>query len=632
MPAARPYRDQSYSALRKGCLGRRELFTDPHFPHVNASLFYQKSPPGEIVWKRPGELCDDPRLFVDGISAHDLQQGSLGNCWFVAAASCLTLHQELWTKVIPDHKDQEWDPAHPEKYAGIFHFRFWRFGEWVDVVVDDSLPTHRGRLLFCHSNTSNEFWSALLEKAYAKLCGCYEALDGGNTSDALVDFTGGISESIDLAEEKFSEKDAERAALFSSMLKAYGRGGLLSCSIRALASTEMEARLDCGLVKGHAYSVTAVRRVRLGEGLVAFFRAERLNMIRMRNPWGEKEWNGAWSDGSEEWARVNKGEREKLGVTVSDDGEFWMTFDDWCKHFTDLVVCRIINTSYFSFHKTWEEVMLRGQWRHHDDPHTNRAGGCINDRTLFLQNPQFVFDVKKETDAILVSLQQRDRREHRKEGAGENLAMGLEIFRVEQNRKYRVHTIQEKMAESVYINSCSVLMRKELPQGRYVVVPTTFQPAEEGDFLLRVFTDVKSQCRELHKHAPKPGCCTFLVGYPVRVTSVHLLSAVGLPGAGSSWYAVVRAEGTKVRSRVYKNSSPEFDARAIFYRKKPNSPVTVEVWEKGVLSDSLLGRVAVPSEPTQQKELHVLRLERKGQELASMVNVWASTRDALDEL
>ncbi|XP_060903155.1 calpain-5-like [Labrus mixtus] len=633
------YVGQSFSALRKQCQQKGVLFEDPLFPTTDQSLFYQSNRIGSVTWKRPKELCSNPHLFVNGISAHDLNQGQLGNCWFVAACSSLASREALWQKVIPDWKDQEWDEDKPQSYAGIFHFRFWRFGEWVDVVIDDRLPTANGELVYCHSNDSNEFWSALVEKAYAKMCGCYEALDGGNTADALVDFTGGVSEPLDLVEKGFKDDQEKRDELFERVLKVHNREGLISCSIRATTAADMEARLDCGLVKGHAYAVTDVRRVRLGHGLLAYFRSDKLTMIRMRNPWGQREWNGPWSDGSEEWKKVSSSEREKIGVTVQDDGEFWMTFDDFIANFTDLILCRLINTSYLSFHKTWEETVIRGSWIRNGDTLLNRTGGCTNNKQSFLQNPQYVFDVKKPEDEILICLQQKDRRASLREGRGENLAIGFDIHRVELNRTYRMHATQEKVGGSTYINSRSVSVRIELKEGRYVIIPTTFDPGLEGEFLLRIFTDVRSNCKELTLDKPPKTCWSGLCGYPSLVTQVHVLGAAGLAGQDSDGasdpYVIISCEGQKVRSPVSKDTrSPAFDTKGLFYRKKVKQPISIKLYNHNLLIDSFLGQVTMPAEQGSfQQTLHLKgRGDRSDSDLPGTITVAIVTSSLLNTI
>lgn len=68
--------------------------------------------------------------------------------------------------------------------------------------------------------------------------------------------------------------------------------------MQAKSSDEMEKATDVGLIKGHAYAVTAIRRPAIeGTGIFNLFNREKIDMIRLRNPWGGSEWKGPFSDG-----------------------------------------------------------------------------------------------------------------------------------------------------------------------------------------------------------------------------------------------------------------------------------------------------------------------------------------------
>ncbi|XP_007908865.2 calpain-3 isoform X12 [Callorhinchus milii] len=486
------FAEQEFSTLRREHLTRKLLFEDSTFPASAESLGYkelsQKS--GKIKnigWKRPKEICENPQFIIGGASRTDICQGDLGDCWFLAAIACLTLNEKLLYRVIP--KDQSFT----DNYAGIFHFQFWRFGDWVDVIIDDRLPTYNNQLVFTKSAERNEFWSALLEKAYAKVHGSYEALKGGNTTEAMEDFTGGVTEFIEI-------KTAPRE-LFKIMRKANQRGSLMGCSIEGYVPVLFETRTASGLVKGHAYSVTGLEEVT--------YKNQKIKIVRLRNPWGQVEWTGPWSDSSREWAGIEKPDKQRLQHLKKEDGEFWMSFDDFKKSFTKLEICNLTPDALEDdkLHK-WTVSINEGRWLRGCS-----AGGCRNYPETFWTNPQFWLKLLEEDDdpddpavlcTFVVALMQKHRRRERRQGAS-FFTIGFAIYQVPKElqgskqhlpKDFFLHQASKTRSKS-YINLREVSQRFRLAPGEYVIVPSTYEPHQEGDFILRVFSEKQNLSEEL---------------------------------------------------------------------------------------------------------------------------------------
>uniref|UniRef100_A0A670Y6G8 Calpain-3 n=1 Tax=Pseudonaja textilis TaxID=8673 RepID=A0A670Y6G8_PSETE len=384
----------------------------------------------DVPYTETKEICENPRFILGGANRSDICQGELGDCWFLAAIACLTLNEKLLFRVIPEGQ------TFTKDYAGIFHFQFWRYGSWMEVIIDDRLPTYGKRLVFTKSSQQNEFWSALLEKAYAKLHGSYEALKGGNTTEAMEDFTGGVTEFYEI-------KDAPKDT-YKIMKHAIERGSLMACSIedssgfiygsapttdlgqfiaqklqkmnsefldksteetedraiRTIIPLLYERRMANGLVTGHAYSVTGVEDATL--------KGEKIKLVRLRNPWGQVEWNGAWSDK--------------------------ISFQDFLRYFTKLEICNLTpDTLEADKLQTWTVSVTEGRW-----VRGSTAGGCRNYPDTFWTNPQYRLKLLEEDDdpedtevicSFLVALMQKNRRKERRLGAN-LLTIGFAIYEV----------------------------------------------------------------------------------------------------------------------------------------------------------------------------------------------------------
>ncbi|XP_030354826.1 calpain-14 isoform X1 [Strigops habroptila] len=471
-----PLAQQNYQALLDMCLKSNRLFTDDTFPAHISSIgtgALLKKLPRNLQWKRPHALHRSPVFYAANRKQLDLCQGLVENCWFLAALQALTFHQDIFAAVVPQNQSFE------RKYAGIFHFRFWHFGEWVDVVVDDRLPVNEaGELIFVSSVYKNVFWGALLEKAYAKLYGSYEDLQIGQVSEALVDFTGGVNIRIKLA--------AAPPDLWDILTRATYSRSLMGCQTH-LGTTKV---LKNGLVAGHAYTVTGIRKVTCQYGPE--------NLVRLRNPWGKIEWKGDWSDSSYKWELLSPKEKILLRKK-KEDGEFWMSLQDFKIHFVDLMICKLTpDLMSKEDGKKWMYSLKRGRW-----VKGSTAGGSLGFcNGTFWMNPQYwlnvlpVEDSKKSLGScnVVISLMQKHSSKHRNRAP--HLFIGFSLYKVdlqyqESNRKllpafFTQHQPVNK--HQVFLDEREVTHDFQLEPCVYVIVPSTLEPQQEAEFILRVFS------------------------------------------------------------------------------------------------------------------------------------------------
>eukprot|EP00731_Ephydatia_muelleri_P022871 Em0015g454a len=241
-----------------------------------------------------------------------------------------------------------------------------------------------------------------------------------------------------------------------------------------------------GLVKGHAYSITGTTEVEV--------QGSSVRLIRIRNPWGKKEWNGDWSDASPKWKLLPSNKRTELQGNVQEDGEFWMSFEDFCKNFTDFEVCSVSIDQLYEDDavKSWNASIQSGSWL----VANGTAGGCRNNAT-FTKNPQFVLELKEDDDgdgkcSCTIALMQKNRRKQKKLGIQE-LCIGLAVYKAPEDgsllTKEFVDYHPSTATSGPFTNTREVSLRANLDPGKYIIIPCAFKPGEEGDFLLRIFTE-----------------------------------------------------------------------------------------------------------------------------------------------
>ncbi|CCW63821.1 unnamed protein product [Phytomonas sp. EM1] len=413
---------QKRNEILAKCLMTENLFVDLDFPTGNSSLWLDTEAtscygfPPKISWVRASSIAEDVECLREGYMSTPFPYGA--RHWFASVLYTVSAKPHWLARIFVEYN----------KKAGFAQFRFFKFNDWVHVLVDDYLPVDSaGALCFGHSVDMSDMFYPLAEKAYAKLHRCYQALEPQVTPglslkyiivQGLRDVSSGYCEVHSLGHGIGSEplSGDEKDNLWRILKESTNNQVLIALMLDSLTAKSSE-RMHVGILPDHLYAVTDARFI------------EKQRLVKVRN-WCDQEntrWRGKWAPHSPLWTDT------LLQALEYHHGldEFWMSFDEVLFYYSDLFhvelhasVCGISG-------------VLLGSGK--------RKRGCAVGTDTQMRFPQFAMQISSvpagcHTLDIVIGVHQQDARlsitRAPNAKAEYKNAIGLAVLATEDNRRF----------------------------------------------------------------------------------------------------------------------------------------------------------------------------------------------------
>eukprot|EP00928_Gymnodinium_smaydae_P018617 TRINITY_DN17098_c0_g1_i1.p1 TRINITY_DN17098_c0_g1~~TRINITY_DN17098_c0_g1_i1.p1 ORF type:complete len:803 (-),score=120.12 TRINITY_DN17098_c0_g1_i1:20-2428(-) len=333
------------------------FFVDKTFPPLASSL--GDTPTKVDGWARLSKLHEKACLF-HRVDADDVTfSPQAGDVWFLIACAAVAEYP-AWIHAAFG-KDQGLTKNCKYKIR-LFHPGK---GEFVWVTVDDYVPTYKGSPAFAGISGDGEAWAALVEKAFAKLCGSFAATEHGETCFGMHYICGGAGAEAWTRIKPVKPGDGTwRRALGTFREAGVAKEGF--CQFKDRGSSEelladgrtrdddffwklmrrfMErcfpvvAEVDplrikgTGLESDRLYSILGTRVLPAGEDY-------ELRMVFLRDPFGIGDWKGRWSGHCSAWDEHDTALELLRFNPYECNGTFWMAYTDFLRIFQRIHVCK----------------------------------------------------------------------------------------------------------------------------------------------------------------------------------------------------------------------------------------------------------------------------------------------------
>lgn len=313
-----PFEDEGFPPDQRSVTTSESVFQlNPEETEVLQSLEYARI--SDIYGRKKIQLFDK-------IEPNSIQQGCLCNSYFLSALSSLAENPERIQRCFVSQELNE---------VGCYAIELFLNGEKTEIVIDDYLPVYKDSTdLAFSTSTGDDIWVQLLEKAWAKANGGYDKIVFGLSGEVLRAITGAPT-------FVFSHEACKPDDLWKQLKSGIRANYAMLVSLDAEDYNYDEE--DC--VSNFSYTIIGTYKVNTSKGNV--------KLIKIRNPWGNFEWKGDWSDSSRLWTPNIK---EEVEWESNENGIFYMSIEDYHENFVSTVICKIHDDYQYSTYEVKQDI------------------------------------------------------------------------------------------------------------------------------------------------------------------------------------------------------------------------------------------------------------------------------------